>query len=478
MPGQTLQLSQDQRMHMVLAPQLRQSLEMLQAPALELRAMIRAELDQNPTLEEVSVETTPIEVEPTITGDSEDQKSLDFRKEFEILARLDDEWKEYFFQERENRPHTVVDDERRNFMIDSITQRESLQEHLLRQLAMTELDANDRALGEVIVGSISDDGYLTTSIEDLASTTGANVAHMQDILTVVQDFDPPGVGSRDLRECLLFQLERLGKHDSLATRIVAAHLEKLAARKLQDIARILKAPVEEVEAAANFIATLDPKPGRPYGSDSSPYVTPEVVVKKVDGQYLILMNDDDLPRLRISKHYRSLMNETDTGKEVRDYIQERVRSSAFLIRSIHQRQNTIYRIASEIVRVQTDFLENGVSHLKPLTMSDVAGVVGLHETTVSRAVAGKHMQTPQGVYEMKYFFTPGLRTDDGSVVSNKTVKDAIETLVRDEDPASPLSDQEILEILTKRGIQIARRTVAKYRIALKIAPSHMRRRYG
>lgn len=478
MPGQSLQLSQDQRMHMVLAPQLRQSLEMLQAPALELRAMIRAELDQNPTLEEVSAETTPIEVEPTITGESEDQKSLDFRKEFEILARLDDEWKEYFFQERENRPHTSADDERHNFLIDSITQRESLQEHLLRQLAMTELDEGDRALGEVIVGSISDDGYLTTSIEDLASTTGANVAHMQDILTVVQDFDPPGVGSRDLRECLLFQLERLGKHDSLAARIVAAHLEKLAARKLQDIARILKAPVAEVEAAANFIATLDPKPGRPYGSDSSPYVTPEVVVKKVDGTYLILMNDDDLPRLRISKHYRSLMNEADTGKEVRDYIQERVRSSAFLIRSIHQRQNTIYRIASEIVRVQTDFLENGVSHLKPLTMAEVAAVVGLHETTVSRAVAGKHMQTPQGVYEMKYFFTPGLRTDDGSVVSNKTVKDAIDTLVRDEDPANPLSDQEILEILTKRGIQIARRTVAKYRIALKIAPSHMRRRYG
>jgi len=301
---------------------------------------------------------------------------------------------------------------------------------------------------------------------------------MQDILTVVQDFDPPGVGSRDLRECLLFQLERLGKHDSLAARIVMTHLERLAARKLQDIARILKAPVEEVESAANFIATLNPKPGRAYSAESSPYVTPEVVVKKVDGQYLILMNDDDLPRLRISKYYRSLMNETDTGKEVRDYIQERVRSSAFLIRSIHQRQNTIYRIASEIVRVQTDFLENGVSHLKPLTMAEVAGVVGLHETTVSRAVAGKHMQTPQGVFEMKYFFTPGLRTDDGSVVSNKTVKDAIDTLVRDEDPANPLSDQEILEILTKRGIQIARRTVAKYRIALKIAPSHMRRRYG
>jgi RNA polymerase sigma-54 factor len=203
-----------------------------------------------------------------------------------------------------------------------------------------------------------------------------------------------------------------------------------------------------------------------------------VVVKKVNDQYILIMNDDDLPRLRISRHYRSLMNDEDTGKDVRDYIQERVRSSAFLIRSIHQRQQTIYRIATEIVRVQTDFLDNGITHLKPLTMAEVATAVGLHETTVSRAVAGKHLQTPQGVFELKYFFTPGLMTDDGNIVSNKTVKDAILTLVAEESPSDPLSDQEILEILTKRGIHLARRTVAKYRIALKIPPSHMRRRYG
>ncbi len=465
---------------MVLAPQLRQSLEMLQAPALELRAMIRAELDRNPTLEEVSTETTPIEIEPSRTGgpDVEDQKSLDFRKEFETLARLDDEWRDYFFQQKDVRPYTSDDEERRSFLIDSITQQVSLQEHLLQQLAMTELDEQDRALGEVIVGSITDDGYLTTSVDELAATTGADADHLQDILTVIQDFDPPGVGARDLRECLLFQLERLGKSDSLAARIVDGHIEKLASRKLQDIARALKAPVEEVQCAANFIATLDPKPGRIYNAETSPYVTPEVVVKKMQGKYIVIMNDDDLPRLRISKHYRTLMNDDGTGKDVRDYIQERVRSSAFLIRSIHQRQQTIYRIASEIVRVQTDFLDNGITHLKPLTMAEVATAVSLHETTISRAVAGKHMQTPQGVFELKYFFTPGLKTDDGTVVSNKTVKDAIQTLVQEEDPASPLSDQEILETLVKRGIQIARRTVAKYRIALKIPPSHMRRKYG
>jgi len=477
MAEQGLHLSQEQRLHMVLAPQLRQSLEMLQAPAMELRAMIRAELDANPTLEELPPDAPPIEIAKANT-DIDDHKAMDFRKEFEILARLDDEWKDYFFQQREYRPHSSESEEKQNFLYDSITQGESLQEHLLHQLALAEFSDADKALGELVIGSINEDGYLTAGIEELAATCGADVVHMQDILAVIQDFDPLGVGARDLRECLLFQLDRLGKADSTAGRIVNAHLERLAAHKLQDIARLLKVSIEEVQLAANFIATLEPKPGRAYSSESSPYITPEVAVVKVEGQYLVLMNDDDLPRLRISKHYRALMNDSHTGSEVRDYIQERVRSSAFLIKSIHQRQQTIFKIASEIVRVQTEFLEQGISHLKPLTMSEVADAVGLHETTISRAVAGKHMQTPQGTFEMKYFFTPGLKTGDGSVVSNKTVKDAIATLVAGESPDSPLSDQDLLEILTERGIQIARRTVAKYRIALKIAPSHMRKQYN
>jgi RNA polymerase sigma-54 factor len=472
-----MRLTQDQRLHMVLAPQLRQSLEMLQAPVMELRAMIQAELDSNPTLEEAATNAPSIEIEPS-SPEPEDHKALDFRKEFDILARLDDEWREYFFQEKEYHRYTSEDQERRSFIMDSIVQEESLQEHLLKQLNLAELSESDRAVGEMIIGSINDDGYLTTSLETLADGSTADIHHMNDILTVIQDFDPPGVGSRDVRECLLFQLERMGKTDSLAAKIVAHHLDKLAAHKLQNIARALKVSVEEVQAAANFIATLEPKPGRSYSSVTSPYITPEVVVKKVDGRYLILMNDDDLPRLRISKHYRSLMNDDATGREVKEYIQDRVRSSAFLIKSIHQRQNTIFRIASEIVAVQTDFLDNGIAHLRPLTMADVASVVGLHETTVSRAVSGKHMQTPQGIFEMRYFFTPGLKTQDGHTVSNKTVKDAIATLVADESPSHPLADQEILDILTERGIQIARRTVAKYRIALKIPPSHMRKTYG
>jgi RNA polymerase sigma-54 factor len=477
MPGQGLHLSQDMRLHMVLAPQLRQSLEMLQAPVLELRAMIQAELNSNPTLEELPSDAPQIEVEK-INTELEDHKSMDFRKEFEILTRLDDEWKDYFFQERERNSYSAHSEEKHDYLYESITQTQSLQEHLLHQLALAEFGATDRALGELIIGSISDDGYLAASIDELAAACNAEVDHMQDILAIIQDFDPPGVGSRDLRECLLFQLERLGKAESTAGRIVSGHLERLASHKLQDIAKMLKLPIEEIQVAANFIATLEPKPGRAYGSESSPYVTPEVVVQMVGGVYVVLMNDDDLPRLRISKHYRSLMNNEETGVEVRDYIQERLRSSAFLIKSIHQRQQTIFRIATEIVKVQQEFFDQGIAHLKPLTMSEVASVVGLHDTTVSRAVAGKHMQTPQGIFEMKYFFTPGLKTAAGGVVSNKTVKDSLASLVAAEDPEHPLSDQELLEILNERGIQIARRTVAKYRIALKIAPSHMRRKYG
>ena len=461
---------------MVLAPQLRQSLEILQAPAMELRTMIRSELDRNPTLEETPPDAPQVEVE-AVNAEIEDSKAMDFRKEFETLARLDDEWKDYFFQQRGYQPQSQEQEDKRNFFYDSIPQGQSLQEHLLHQLSLSELDEADRALGEMIIGSINDDGYLTTTMDELAAPCGADLAHLNDILSVIQDFDPLGVGARDLRECLLFQLERLGKSDGLPARIVNQHLERLAAHKLQEIARQLKVSIEEVQQAANFIATLEPKPGRAFSAESSPYITPEVVVRKVDNDYVIVMNDDDLPRLRISKHYRSLMRDDGTGREVKEYIQERVRSSAFLIRSIHQRQQTIFKIATEIVRVQREFLDEGIAHLKPLTMVEVANAVGLHETTISRAVAGKHMQTPQGTFELKYFFTPGLKAGDGSVVSNKTVKDAIDTLVSSEDPAHPLSDQEILEILTQRGIQIARRTVAKYRIALKIAPSHMRKRY-
>lgn len=476
MQGQTLSLSQVQRLQMVLAPQLRQSLEMLQLPVMELRSMIQQELEKNPTIEEVPVETKALEIEPAASGTGNNEE-LQFEKEFEMLAKLDDEWRDYFFQDLQNNPYTPQDAEKRQFLMDSLQQTESLQEHLLNQLHLSGLSDEDVQIGELIIGSIDDDGYLSSSIDELATMTNQNTEHIEDILEVVKDFHPTGIGSLDLRDCLMTQLDRIGETESLAGKIVKDHLDQLAGHKYNDIARILKSSQEEVQQAARLIATLNPKPGRIYSTDTAAYVLPEVVVKKIDGQYVVVLNDDQLPHVRISNHYRNLMSEKSTNKEVKHYIRERIQSGAFLIKSIQQRQRTIYRIASEIVNTQTEFLDHGVSHLKPMTMADVASKVGVHETTVSRAVSSKYMQTPIGLYDMKYFFTTGIRTDDGNEVSNESVKDIIGTLVANEDPDKPLSDQTLMEILKERGINIARRTIAKYRLILHIPPSHMRKGY-
>ncbi|MBN1557125.1 MAG: RNA polymerase factor sigma-54 [Lentisphaerae bacterium] len=477
MPTQTLSLNQSQQLQMVLAPQLRQSLEMLQLPILELRALIQQEMEQNPTIEDVATDQANVEIEPPASTEENPNDELDFEKEYEALAKLDDEWRDYFFQDLQNRPYTSDDDEKRRFLLDSLPQSESLQEHLVGQLRLADLPEDEARIGELIIGSINNDGYLLTGLEELAASTNTDLRTLEDLLSLVQDFHPTGVGARDLRECLLLQLERLGKTDALPGAIVRDHLQQLAGRKFPEIARALKVPVEEVQAAANFIATLDPKPGRLYSDEQANYVLPEVVVQKVDGRYVILLNDDQLPHVRISRHYRRLLQDPSTTSDVKSYIRERIRSGAFLIKSIHQRQKTIRRIAEEIVRNQTDFLDHGIARLKPMTMAEVARTVGVHETTVSRAVSGKYMQTPSGVFEMKYFFTPGIKTANGTEVSNKSVKEMIANFVASEDKTDPLSDQEIMEKLKAEGISIARRTIAKYRLVLRIPPSHLRKGY-
>ncbi|MBN1269209.1 MAG: RNA polymerase factor sigma-54 [Kiritimatiellae bacterium] len=476
MPEQYLAQTQEQRLQMVLAPQLRQSLELLQVPILELRTLIQQELQSNPTLEEKLEAKDTVEIEPG-TSESEETKELDFKEEFEVLARLDDEWREYFQQAQATHRFTPDDEAKRQFFLDSISRPESLQEHLLAQLAFASLDQEDHKIAEMIIGSISGDGYLATPLDDLARSTGHDVRELEDILTLIQEFDPIGVGARDLRECLLLQLQRLGMEESPAALLVRDHLDALGAKKFQDIARALKIPVEEVQKLAHFIATLEPKPGRMYSSETAAYVLPEVAIQKVNGEYAVILNNDQVPHLRISKQYRQLMADPNTPPEVISYIREKIRAGTFLIKSISQRQQTIYNIAREIVRVQHDFFDHGVSRLRPLTMAEIAGVLGVHETTVSRAIANKYMQTPQGTFEMKYFFTPGYRTADGQEVSNKTIKDTLTQLVADEDPKNPLSDQAMTQTLKERGIQVARRTIAKYREELHILPSHLRKSF-
>jgi RNA polymerase sigma-54 factor len=372
---------------------------------------------------------------------------------------------------------SAEDEERRQFFFDSLTGEQTLQQHLLEQLGNGDLPSTDRQLGELVIGNIDDAGFLTSSPEEISSNTGLEVEDLQRVLEIIQTFHPVGVGATDLRECLLIQLRRLSKEASLEYRIVSNHLEDLGKKRFPEIARRCGTTVEAVQRAASFIATLDPKPGQVFAADPNNYVLPDVTVEKISGEWVISLNGDQIPHLRISNTYKDLMAQDTNKDDVREYIRDKIRSGKFLIKSIHQRQQTISNIAHEIVARQKEFLENGPSGLKPMTMVQIADIVGVHETTVSRAISGKYMATPHGVFEMKYFFTPGYQTADGESMSNTSVKGIIAEMVKAEDGKNPLSDKEIVELLEKKGIPIARRTVAKYRNELNILPSNMRKTY-
>ena len=455
-------------MQQVLAPQLQQSLQILQVPMLELRNLIQQEIQANPVLEE---EIT----EPSIEDRQREQD--EFKEEFERLAKLDEEWRDYMAQNNSYSSKSQEDEERRQFFFDSIISHETLQQHLMEQLNNGDLGGDDRKTAELIIGNIDDIGFLQSQPEEMAQNTGVALEDLQRVLEVIQTFHPVGVGSRDLRDCLLIQLRRIGKEQSLEYRIVDKHLDDLGKRRFPEIARRLGTTVEQVQRCANFIATLDPKPGQIFAPDPNNYVLPDVDVVKIGAEYQITLNGEQIPHLRISNTYKDLMAQEHNGNEVKDYIRDKIRSGKFLIKSIHQRQQTISNIAHEIVARQKEFLEKGSAALKPMTMVQIAEAVGVHETTVSRAISGKYIATPQGVFEMKYFFTPGYQTSGGESMSNTSVKEAIGELVKGEDTKNPLSDKEIVEILSSRGIPIARRTVAKYRSELNILPSNMRKQF-
>ncbi len=435
---------------------------------LELRTLIQQEIDGNPTLE---VDDNEVKIE------NPNQDKEEFREEFERLSKLDDEWRDYMSQNASYAKRSTEEDERRQFFFDSLTEEQTLQQHLFEQLRGTDLSKGDIQLGELLIGNIDESGFLTTTPEEVAGNTGLEVEDLARILSIVQTFHPVGVGARDLRECLIIQLKRLGKEGALEWKIVSNHLEDLGKKRYPEIARRCGTNIECVQRAANFISTLDPKPGQIFSPDPNHYVLPDVTVEKIGGRWVISLNGDQIPHLRISNTYKDLMAQDTNKEEVREYIREKIRSGKFLIKSIHQRQQTISNIAHEIVGRQQEFLEHGPSGLKPMTMVQVAEVVGVHETTVSRAISGKYMATPHGVFEMKYFFTPGYQTADGESMSNTSVKGVISELVSKENGKNPLSDKEIVELLEKKGIPIARRTVAKYRNELNILPSNMRKSF-
>jgi RNA polymerase sigma-54 factor len=493
-PG--LQLSQRLTQSLVLAPQLQQSLALLQAPTLELKALVEQELQQNPVLEEDpetdsqerndrdaenTARVDPAEPPADLAFDPATEKAADvpaddFQAEFDRLAQLDQEWRDHFAQTNIPTRRSAEDDEKRQFIFDSIVAATSLQEMLVEQVRESGLPEEKWPVAEMIIGNIDDYGYLKATLEEMAASTGVAAEKILEVLKVIQTFDPPGVGARDLRECLLCQLERSGQEKTLEYRIVKDYMDALGKRRIPEIARGTGCDVDEVQDALERIARLEPRPGRAFLPDNDHYVLPEVFVRKTGDDYVITTNNEHIPHLRISNTYKDLMAQGD-NPEVRNYIREKIRAGKFLIKSLHQRQETILNIAREIVKRQREFMEKGVAHLKPLTMSQVAEVVGVHETTVSRAVSGKYMETPQGVFEMKYFFTTGLQTASGDGMSNTSVKDMIAEIFKGEDSARPLSDQEVVKMLKEKGIVIARRTVAKYRTELNILPSNLRKVY-
>ncbi|MDD4101935.1 MAG: RNA polymerase factor sigma-54 [Kiritimatiellae bacterium] len=480
MAGPSLSLSQQQRQIMTLAPQLRQSLEMLQMPVLELRAAIIKEMEVNPTIEDVSdpAEVMLSDAMPEKEEQHATDDGLDFNPDIDAILAQDDEWRDYFLQGMENAPSCEDAEEKRQYLFDSVRQKKSLQDHLMEQLTLTELSEDDRELALMLIGNINDDGYFTGSLPDIVMVSGRNESHVLGILKVIQSFDPPGVGARTLRECLMQQLDMVedSPWEDEARLLIDQHLERLAAHDEKFLCKTLSLNREELSHVIALVKSFNPRPGRAFEAQNTEYVEPEVFVVREKGRYVARVDNDNLPHIHISRNYRKLLEDKSVNAETKSYIRERIRAGAFLIRSIYQRQDTIRKIAQEIVDNQTEFLNRGIAGLRPMTMAEVANKVGVHETTVSRTVANKYMHTPRGLFEMKYFFNPGLKGKDGISVSNKSVQDLIKRLVETEDPADPLSDQAIEAKLAEQGVTVARRTIAKYRGILKIPPSHERRR--
>jgi RNA polymerase sigma-54 factor len=498
--AQGLQLSTRLTQSLVLAPQLQQSLALLQAPTLELKALVEQELQQNPVLEEMSPEEIDLrepaerdsddlaEAPEVAAGadeaglDSQSEKAADgpvddFQAEFDKLVQLDQEWRDHFSQTNIPIRQTAEEEEKRQFMFDSLAVGISFAQMLMDQARETNLNEEQRAIAELIIGNIDDYGYLKSPVEEMAASNNLPADKIAAVLKVIQTFDPPGVGAGDLRECLMLQLERAGKQDALEYRIVRDFMDALGKRRIPEIARGTGCGVDEAQEAIGRIGRLEPRPGRAFLPDANQYILPEVFVHKSGSDFVVTTNDEHIPHLRISNIYKDLMAQGGNTAEVKNYIREKIRAGKFLIKSLHQRQQTILNIGKQIVKRQREFMEKGVSHLKPLIMAQIAETVGVHETTVSRAVSGKYMQTPQGVFEMKYFFTGGLQTASGENVSNTSVKDMIAEIFKNEDPAKPLSDHEVVKMLSEKGIVIARRTVAKYRLELNILPSNLRKVY-
>jgi RNA polymerase sigma-54 factor len=479
---QTLKLAQQ----LVMTPQLQQAIKLLQLSRVELEEMVTKELQENPALEEGASEETENSEQPRSEAPGEpvnEMAELVVNREPSTVDKIGTlDWQEYL-DTHSNSMHGSLtaeavseDGDGPPSWENSLTKKISLEDHLIWQLRLSKINEKESAIGLYVIQNLDENGYLTLSVDEVCGATETTPAEVEAVLRRIQFFDPVGVAARDLRECLLIQLENAQLSGTLGARIVADYLSFLESKRYEKLAKDLGVSIDEIAEAAHLIASLEPKPSRGYEQDEVRTVLPDVFVEKIDGEYLIYLNDDGVPRLRVSSLYRRMAGQEGAAEEqARQYLQEKVRAATWLIKSIQQRQQTLFRVTQSIFKFQHEFLDHGVSQLKPMVLRDVAEDIHMHESTVSRATANKYVHTPQGLFELKFFFQSGLKGGNGEDVASESVKEKIRSIIAGEDPRKPYSDQHIAATLSTDSIDIARRTVAKYREAMGILPSSKRR---
>lgn len=486
--GLETKLVQKLSQSLLMTPQLQQAIKLLQLGRLEYKEAIEKELLENPVLEEVkeleddgAPKKEVADPDPAGLTSADRDGSTEPETSGEATPESKMDWEDYLESFIDSRgsatPKGTIDHEDRPSLEATLTRGESLVEHIVNQLRLGEFDKQDEVIAAHVLGNLDKDGYLCATFDEIATECGVPCEDAERVVRSIQQLDPPGIAARDLAECLIIQLEQMGLESGLETRLVRNHLDKLENRKYDQIAKAEGVPVEEVYRAITTIQQLEPRPGRPFADDSVRYIVPDIYVYKVGKEYVISLNEDGLPRLRVNPFYLELLRQEGTDNvPSKAYLTERLKAASWLIKSIHQRQNTIYRVTESIVKFQRDFLDHGIEKLRPLVLKDVADDIEMHESTVSRVTTNKYVHTPQGVFELKFFFTSGIKTAEGEV-SSSTIKERIKNIISAEKPEAPISDQEIADILAKENIDIARRTVAKYREGLGILSSSKRKKF-
>jgi len=470
-----LELQQQLRLtqQLIMTPQLQMAIKLLQLSRLELMEMIFQEMEENPTIDEVT---------DISTGEADDDRpdvTVEDVKEVTVEDNLQHEidWNNYIDEYSSSGNISYEPEEKDTPQYETfVSKRRSLDEHILWQLLMTFPSKEEESIGSLIVGNIDNNGFLTATPEEISETCGYTVESVNKVLLLMQTFDPIGVCARNLEECLLIQAKNLGLNNSIVTEIITNHLTHLQNKNYNAICRALKKDLKDVILAADVIRSLEPRPCHQFNNEESQYISPDIFVYKEGDEFVIVQNDDGMPRLKVSPFYRdALRQDSHVSGNAKNYIQEKLRSATWLIKSIHQRQRTIYKVMESIVRFQREFFEKGIAYLKPMVLRDVAEDIDMHESTISRVTTNKYVHTPQGIFELKYFFNSSIKRVYGEAIASATVKERIRQIIQNEDKKKPYSDDKIAQILKQSNIEIARRTVAKYREMLGVLPSSKRK---